>query len=115
MSRIPRATDFPVEVEGIGRFVFAKRTMADEIAIQRKYAEIVGGVEPTPWLQSVGAWLAVLPVLTVSAPEGWGDVEEFDPNEEETFERLSRVYMALRERENSFRGGKKPASQGSGA
>lgn len=113
-QRKPQATDFHVPVEGIGTFVFGKRTMADELAVQREFADILGGVEPTAWLQTMAGWLAVLRVLTVKAPDGW-DLDALDPLEDETYAKLNRVYTALREKEDSFRRGPKPAGEGSGA
>jgi hypothetical protein len=97
-------TDFTVDVEGIGRFTFGRRRMRDELDIQREFADIIGGVQPTPWLEAVGGWISALKVLTVRAPDGW-DLEDMDPLESQTYTRLNRVYQALREKEGSFRGG----------
>lgn len=114
-NRVPKLTDFTVPVEGIGSFTFAKRTMADELAIQREYADIIGGVEsPTVWLETMGGWLSVLRVLTVRAPDGW-DLDELDPLDEGTYAKLNKVYEELRTQERSFRGGQKPAGEGSSA
>jgi hypothetical protein len=113
--RAPKPTDFTVSVEGVGRFVFGKRTMADELAIQREYADIIQGVErPTVWLDTMGGWLSALRVLTVSAPDGW-DLDELDPLDEQTYANLNRVYEELRNQERSFRGGQKPAGEGTSA
>jgi hypothetical protein len=112
MGRELRETDFTVNVDGIGTFTFGRRTMRDEISIQREYARILDGVEPTDWLATVGGWISVLSVLTVSAPPGW-NIDEMDPTESATYERLSTVYGALREKERSFRRG--PASTGESA
>jgi hypothetical protein len=105
-----------VDVEGIGAFTFARRTMRDEISVQIEYAKLLGGVEPTPWLSAVCGWLSVLSVLTVRAPEGWStDPDAMDPLDEEVYARLSRVHGALVEKERSFRRGAKPGSQAGGA
>lgn len=105
MKRTPRPTDFDVTVEGVGNFVFASRTLGDEIAIQREYANIIGGVEsPTDWLVTMAGWLSVLRTITVRAPEGW-DLESMDPLASETYEKLYKTYTALREKEDSFRQG----------
>jgi len=113
-TRLPKETDFTVEVEGIGRFTFGRRTMADELAIQREFADILQGVEPTNWLSLVGEWLSVLRVLTVSVPAGW-DTDEMDPLDDDTYARLNKVYKALRDQERSFRPGKAPAGETGGA
>lgn len=108
MKRTPKETDFVVPVEGIGTFTFARRTMRDEIDIQREYARIVDGVTPTAWLEAVGGWMSVLTALTVRAPTGW-DIESMDPTDDETYSKLSRVYESLRDKERSFR--RKPTEQ----
>lgn len=111
MTRPAAATDFHVDVEGIGHFVFAKRKMSDEAALHVEYSKITQGVEtPTAWLQLLGGWMAALKVLTVSAPEGW-DIDEMDPLDEDTYENLGRVHLALRTKELSFRKGKTEAGQ----
>lgn len=109
MARTPKETDFTVPVEGIGNFTFAKRTMADEIKIQVKYAEIIDGVEPTTWLTLVGSWISTLSVLTVRAPADW-DIDELDPLDNETYAKLKLVFESLTEQERSFR--RKPQATG---
>lgn len=102
--RLSKPTDFYETVEGVGRFRFGRRMLADELQIQRKYAEYVGGVEPTAWLAMLGEYLSTLIVLTVEAPEGW-DIDNMDPLDNETYAKLARVFTALREREERFRSG----------
>lgn len=111
MARQKNKTDFIVDVKGEGRFTFARRTMADEIEIQREYARHAGGVEPTVWLATLAEYLSTLAVLTVEAPDSW-DVDAMDPLDDETYKRLGRVFAALRERENTFR--RKPDQVGEG-
>lgn len=114
MARQPSPTDFTVDVENVGRFVFAKRTMRDEINIQVEFARIVQGVEPTAWLKAVGGWLSTLRVLTVFAPEGW-DLDELDPLEDEVYAKLYAVHTALVEKERSFRRKPEQGSEGASA
>lgn len=111
MARKADVSDFRVSVEGIGSFVFARRKMSDEIAIQVEYARIIDGVQPTEWLSLVAGWLSALKVLTVKAPEGW-DIDEMDPLDEATYANLGQVYTALTDQERSFRTGAKANSQG---
>lgn len=108
--RQAKASDFTVDVEGIGVFTFGRRTMGDEIAIQVEYARILNGVVPTAWLNAVGGWISTLRVLTVRAPEGW-DVDALDPLDAQTYARLDRVHSALVEKERSFRSAVEPGSQ----
>lgn len=112
MARLPQPTDFTVKVPDVGTFVFAKRKMRDELAIQVEFARIIDGAEPTVWLQSVGGWLSTLKVLTVLAPDGW-DLDEMDPLDEATYSKLSRVFEALTEKERSFRRGPEQANEAS--
>lgn len=102
--------DFVVDVEGVGRFTFARRGMREEIEIQREYADILGGVIPTAWLEVVGNWIAVFKVLTVYAPSDW-DIDKMDPLDEETYQKMNRVYEKLRDKELSFRRGNVPNSE----
>jgi hypothetical protein len=102
MARKSQLSDFIVAVDGIGNFTFAKRTMGDEIAIQVAYAEIIDGVKPTAWLETMGGWLSALRVLTVRAPDGW-DIDAMDPLDDETYLKLGRVHAALTEWERTFR------------
>lgn len=112
MSRLPKKTDFIVDVPDEGRFIFARRSLADEIVIQREYARHAGGVQPTVWLATLAEYLSTLSVLTVEAPETW-NIDEMDPLDDETYKRIGRVFAALREREDTFR--RKPAKNGEGS
>lgn len=103
MARRPHVTDFTHDVEGIGTFTFARRKMADEIKIQVEYAKLIDGSEPTEWLARVCGWISTLKVLTVRAPDGW-DIEEMDPLDDEVYANMLLVFLALRSRENTFRG-----------
>ena len=113
--RQPKASDFDVIVDEVGRFVFGKRTMGDELAIHREYSEILQGVEhPTQMLEILASWLSTLRVLTVVAPAGW-DLDDLDPLDEKTFTKMKAVFEALSTKELSFRGGQKPAGEGTSA
>lgn len=116
--RNPGRNDYDVQVEGIGKFKFARRSLGDELKVQVEYARITEGVmQPTPWLYSLGTWLSALRVLMVAAPDGW-DMEAMDPLEDDTYDQIKKVYEAMREKEDSFR--RKPgkaseaSSQGDG-
>ena len=109
MARQPKANDYYFDVKDIGRFRAARRTMAIEVEIQREYASMAGGVEPTAWLITLAEYLSTLRVLVVDAPEGW-DMENMDPLDDETYQQLGQVFSALREREETFR--RKPGAPG---
>lgn len=116
MARTPKPTDFQVTVEGIGTFTFMRRRMREEMAISAEYSRLTEGVEvPTVWLDNVAGWISQLGVLTVHAPAGWTlDLDELDPEDQDTYERLVKVHRALREKEKSFRTGRAAASETSG-
>lgn len=115
MSRLPAATDFHVPVDGIGTFSFAKRMMRDELRIAAEFSRLTEGVDsPTPFLATVAGWISQLRVLTVDAPDGW-DLDALDPLDPESYAKLLKVHGALREKEDSFRGGANAARQGDSA
>ncbi len=114
MARLPKTTDFYIDVEGEGRFRIGKRDMKSEMEIQREYASFAGGVEPTVWLETLSEYLSTLRVLIVEGPETW-DMDNMDPLDNDTYTRLGRVFVALREREESFRARHNGAGQGTGA
>lgn len=113
MARIPKDTDYTVPVEGVGSFTFGRRKMVDEINIQREYANILAGVSATDWLGTVGTWIATFKVMMVRAPSDW-DIDEMDPLDDATFEKMRRVYDALCDKELSFRRKPGSGSEGSG-
>lgn len=113
MAREGAATDFDVDVEGVGVFRFGKRTMRDEIKVQVEYARMIEGVEPTEWLALVAGWMSSLKVLTVRAPDGW-DIDDLDPLDDETYARLMKVHAALTAKERSFRSGTGKAVEAQG-
>ncbi|ECN9265218.1 hypothetical protein ACLMYS_003875 [Salmonella enterica] len=108
--RHPQKTDFYETVEGVGRFRFARRKLADELLIQRYYAEYAGGVEPTAWLATIAEYLSTLRVLIVEAPDDW-DMDNMDPLDSDTYETLAAVFVALRRKEDSFRTGSRKQSE----
>lgn len=111
MARIPNPkTDFEVTVDGIGTFTVGRRKMADELKIQVEYARIVDGVKPTEWLDIVANWISVFKVLIVFAPPSW-DLDEMDPLDEPSYEKMGRVFKAIRDKELSFRKGTVQSSQ----
>lgn len=105
-------TDFPVEVENLGTFIFAKRTMADKMRVHVEYSRMIEGVFPTAWLDSTATALATFRVLMVGAPAGFDT--EFDPLDPQTDDNIMRILAALMAKEDSFRERPQAAVQGSG-
>lgn len=102
MNRKSLPNDFALNIEGIGTFVFGRRTMRDEIKMQVEYAKLIDGATPTDWLASVCGWISCLTVMTVSSPDGW-DIDLLDPMDNESYANLAKVYAALDKKEASFR------------
>ncbi len=113
-SRLPAVTDFFVLVEGVGRFSFGQRKMADEMQIAVEYSLMTQGIDtPSAWLSIMAGAMSQLRVLTVTAPEGW-DLDEMDPLNEDTYAKIVKVHRALRDQESSFRQKPAEASEESG-
>jgi len=110
MARVAQKTDFIVDVKGVGSFTFGRRTMGDELKIQVEFAKMTEGVTPTPWLEQLAGWIAALRVMTVRAPDDW-DIDEMDPLDEAVYAKLFKVFMAFRQKEDSFRRGAQQAGK----
>lgn len=90
-----------LEVDGIGRFVFRTRTMADAIRICAERATLLGDAVQVPdWLDAFAIAFAALKVLTAEAPYDW-DVDAMDPLDPKSYERVADVYRALRAHEHA--------------
>ncbi len=103
MPRQPKPTDFVLPVEGIGVFTFARRTMREQIAIELEYAKYTEGFPMvTEALHMMATSFAELKCLTVQAPDGW-DIESMDFEDEESVDKIMKVWGALRDKLSSFR------------
>lgn len=115
MARLPNATtDFVAPVDGVGTFTFAKKSFRDQVAIEVEYARLTEGVETvTNFLYNIATAMATLTVLTVTAPDGW-DINALDPEDDESYMKLMKVWGALRDKQSAFRKAAKPGSEGAG-
>ena len=109
--RSPADSDFFVEVPEVGTFRFARRTYGDRLKIRAEFLKLVRDVgEADPELATQAAIVAAHKVLCVEAPPGWGDLAAVDmiavPDADD---RIYSIYLALKEKEDSFR---RPASEG---
>jgi hypothetical protein len=97
--------DFPVEVEGMGRFIFARKTMRDVYAIRGEYAAVTSNnFTEEGGFADIGALAFItLNRLMVSAPSDF-DLAGLDPVTDDDAEpKIVKVFLALREKELSFR------------
>ena len=109
--RSPADSDFFVEVPEVGTFRFARRTYGDRLKIRAEFLKLVRDVgEADPELATQAAIVAAHKVLCVEAPPGWGDLAAVDmiavPDADD---RIYSIYLALKEKEDSFR---RPAKEG---
>lgn len=116
MARTAAAGDFQIDVDGIGRFTFARRAPRDVFRIRAEYEDLTGGsytVEGQFKDWSALAF-ATIKVLTVQAPDGF-DPDKFDPNVDDDWEaKLLRIFTDLRAKEWSFRPGSGAGSEATG-
>ena len=109
-----KTTDFCVDVEGVGRFTFARRTLRDDLAVATEYSRLIEGIDtPTEWLSILAGCVAALKVLTVTEPEGW-NLLDVDPLDEDGYASILRVHNALRSAEARFRETRKESGARSG-
>lgn len=110
-KRLPSKTDFPVEVPGVGRYMFARRNLRDNASIRGQYSALTSGNYDADGNMAdlVSLSLVTIDTLMVSAPPK-GDPADWDLlADTQAEERLVKVYLALREMELSFRPGKSTA------
>lgn len=117
MPREAKQSDFHVDVEGIGQFLFARRTMKDQYMIRGEYARLTGGHYDANGnmadLSALG--YAILTVLLVEGPRSF-DLATLDPLLDDEFDKkIVKIYSALRARELSFRSGPAKGGEGAGA
>lgn len=105
---------YPVEVPGVGNFVFRRRVLRDQVGIEAEAIRILGGPTEDKGLQSTALALATLAALTVTAPDEW-DLDNVDPLDDEAVARVFQVYGRLRQAEDDFRRGSKPERPAVGA
>lgn len=117
MSRTASPSDFQVDVPGLGTFTFARRTQRDVYRIRGEYNKLTGGNYDDDGNFGDLPALAYVTVgtLVVEQPAGF-DFARLDPLLDEACdEKVLKIFMALREKELSFRPGAGAGVQGAGA
>jgi hypothetical protein len=111
MSIVDRT--YPVEVPEIGRFIFRKRRVPDQVKIESIADRMTDGPVEDAELRHIAMAWATLKTLTIEAPKGW-DVEDIDPLEAADLDKMWKVWGALRKQEDTFRGGARKDSPDTG-
>lgn len=103
--RKPSDTDYTIDLDGVGTFRYAQRTIGDFIAIRKRYIEITADSED-PYVVNLASAIAVHEQMCVSCPEGWEDLTKlpFDM-EGKVIAQLFELDRKIGEAENSFRKG----------
>lgn len=115
--RPPHKDDFPLDVEGVGHFIFGRRTVRDRFRIAAEYHRLTEGLDPggTDFALAAEAH-ATLGTLLVEGPAAFVallDLDRADPLDVEADASVVRVFLALRHKELSFR--PRPHQAGEGA
>lgn len=102
--RSAKDTDFLVDLEGVGKFRFARRTFGDRIKIRGEIARMSRDFGDD--LDSVAevTVVAIYKTLIVSCPKGWEDIEAIDLVEHpEAEEQAWQLFIKLQDAEARFR------------
>lgn len=117
MARNPAPGDFSVEIDGIGSFVFGRRTPRDAFRIRGEYDKLTGAnYDDDGNMRDVTALAyATVSVMAVSVPDGF-DLQKLDPVVNDEWESIVfRVFGGFREKELTFRQGSGESSPQPGA
>jgi hypothetical protein len=105
MPREAKQSDFHVDVEGVGKFLFARRAMGDVFKIRGEYKRLTGGnyTEDGRMADLSALGFVTIQTLLVEGPKSF-NVETLDPLVDEDFDdKILKVYFALLAKEQSFR------------
>ena len=104
---------YVIDLEGVGQFEVFRLTQRQRLRVLTEQARLTEGVEDLPEsLLREAAITAAVKALVVKAPDGW-DVDSIDPLDADgSYSAMQRLYAAIAEREQRFRG--KTAAQGAG-
>jgi hypothetical protein len=117
MPRTANATDFAVDVDRQGRFIFARRSVGDIYKIRGRYHQATDGFYDADGNMADISALAYVTIQTlmVSGPEGF-DVDLIDPLLDDDYDtKILAIWRALRNKELSFRPKQDKVSKEGGA
>jgi hypothetical protein len=117
MARTAKDSDFPVEVDGIGRFKFARRTQKDRYLIRTYYGQLTNDHwQEDGSVADMEAFMhATIHILAVEQPDGFS-VDQLDPiMDDDIHKKIEKIFLALRQKEVSFRPPTTPGIPAEGA
>lgn len=116
-NRQAAENDFFIDLEGVGRFRYGRKTFGDRIGIRAEFLRLTGGNEDDVDLSMMAGLVAAHKVLCVEAPVSWVNLEEIDALEDEPGldKKLLRLYQLLIEKEGSFRRVPRQGGEGQGS
>ena len=97
---------FPVSVDGVGDFVFKRRSLDAQFKIEAAAVRFLGGETASDSLYRMAMSFATVSHLAVTVPDGW-NIDEIDPLDNEQLDRVHLVFRRLRAAEETFRAGAK--------
>jgi hypothetical protein len=103
--RTPKDTDFSLDVEGFGRFIFGRRTKEDVFKIRSRYNALTEGSYTADGKVADLAALGyvTLQTLMVGNPESF-NLDAMDPIMDDDFvDKILKVFGAFSAKEQSFR------------
>lgn len=105
--------DFALDVEGIGNFIFGRRTGRDRFRIAAEFHRLTEGLQVGESEFGLAAEsVATIRVLMVEGPDDIKPLLDLDApstSEQDGDAKLLRVFFALRQKELSFRSGSREA------
>ncbi|HKT53702.1 MAG TPA: hypothetical protein VJP88_04580 [Caulobacteraceae bacterium] len=98
-------SEFVADVEGIGQFLFAKRTMRLDIKAAVELRRLTEGVLMDEYSMTFMQAIADLKVLTLDGPKDYraDELDDLDPYNDRHHAAILLIWGALREKERSFR------------
>jgi hypothetical protein len=109
--------DFTINIEGVGDFRFNRRTYGGQVKIDTEFARITAGIENIDGAVTAHAnVISLYNALMVSCPPGWERLEDVDLTDTPELEnKIFDLYVAVRDKLDSFRIAGKAVEGGQGA